>query len=82
MKINIDFDGKNQQSLITYFLDEFKTDRDYVVAISILETFCADFNLEPEFEPEDLKEIMAKVEEKQVSEFKVIISEDDIEVDF
>ncbi|MBT3981441.1 MAG: hypothetical protein HOE90_08815 [Bacteriovoracaceae bacterium] len=81
MKVNIDFDGKEQSTNLTFYHDQFNTDRDYNVAISIVQTFCADFDMDPELEVEDFKEIIIKSGEKESQKFTFIIDEEGIEVD-
>ena len=81
MKINVEFDGGEEKSLVTFYLDEFKGERDYVVALSIIETFAADFSLDPELGPEDVQDLANQCQEKGSDAFVVEMSEEGIEVD-
>jgi len=81
MKIDVEFNGQEEKTEVTFFLDELKTERDFVVALSIIETFSADFGLDPELEPEELVEIGKQAGEKGGSSFVVEMSEEGIEVD-
>ncbi len=81
MKVSIDFQGKNELAKVTFFLQEFNTDRDIFKAIMIVQIFAADFDLDPELEVGDFEGILARVRELNKIEFTIMISEDDIEVD-
>lgn len=81
MKVNVDFQSKNELAKVTFFLDEFATKKDILKAITIIQIFAADFELDPELEVEDFEGILARVKELNKTEFTVMISEDDIEVD-
>ncbi len=81
MLIDVNFDGNSQTSFIKFPIDQFEDQRQYHVAIAIIQTFSADFDLDPELEPEDLKEIISAVNEKKQNAFTVEISDDGIEVE-
>ena len=82
MKLNIDFNPKAQMALLTFPLEEFKQERDFAVAISIISTFSADFDLDPELEKDDIAGIISKAMEDEKESFTFEICEDGIEVSF
>ncbi len=80
MKIEIDMKEKEQMALITFFTDEFKAPRDYVVALSFVYSVAADFELGPELESEDLEELIKQFRDDKKDKFVFEISEDGIEI--
>lgn len=82
MKLNIDFNAKEQMALLTFPVEEFTSEREFSVAISIISTFSADFDLDPELEKEDLQEIIERAISEDKDSFTFEICEDGIEVSF
>ncbi len=81
MKIDVNFDQETQTALITFFVKEMKANKDFSICQSIVQTFSADFNLDPELEREDLDEIIKVANEKGSNSFIFMINEEGIEVD-
>ncbi|MCB9062052.1 MAG: hypothetical protein H6622_11070 [Halobacteriovoraceae bacterium] len=79
MNIYINENVKDQMALITFFCDQFKVERDYILALNFICAVCGDFELDPEITPDDLKEIVQTAKEKE-GEFTFEISEEGIEV--
>ena len=81
MIIDVDFNGSEQTTMVTFAIEQFKGDRDYHVASSIVQTFSADFDLDPELEKEDFVDIIEKAHSGEGNHFTFYISEEGIEVD-
>ena len=81
MLVDIDVDKFTKNYLVKFTLDQFKVDVDYKMALAIVKCIAADCDLEPELEPEDMKDIVQKTRELLKSSFTFEISEEDIEVD-
>jgi hypothetical protein len=81
MKVNIDFDANEQMAKLTFYLEELKSDRDFAIATSIVTTFSADFDLDPELERGDFDQMIEKARENEKECFTFLICEDGIEVE-
>ena len=81
MKIDVDFDKKSQSALVTFFKSEFQKDYHYPLALNILATFAADFELDPEIEADDLKEIISGIDGEEKTSLVFFINEDGIEAE-
>ncbi|MCO4795070.1 MAG: hypothetical protein KC493_15240 [Bacteriovoracaceae bacterium] len=81
MKIDVDFDNDTESVMISFFPKEFNSKRDFSLSLNIIQTFCGDFDLDPELEIEDIAELMKTMEEREKEFFVFIINEDGIEVD-
>jgi hypothetical protein len=80
MKLDVNFDGKNQASILKFYVEEFNEERDQVVCLSIIETFSADFDLAPDLEPSDIADFIQRARDKNLEIFQVFITEGNIEV--
>ena len=81
MKVEIDMSEQAQAAYMTFFIDEFKVPKDYVVALSFIYAISADFELAPELEVEDLLKMIEDFKEQGKDKFKFEIAEDGIEID-
>lgn len=81
MKIDVDFNNEEQSALISFYPEEFKTKRDFLLAVNIVQTFSADFDLDPELGEEDIKTILSKLKDEDKNHLVFIINEEGIEVD-
>lgn len=81
MKVDLDVLKEENLFKIKLYVDEFVSERDYKLALTLIATVSADFYLDPEFEVEDLMDIVDKVKEQNKKEFVFEISEDGIEVE-
>lgn len=81
MQLDIDFNKEEETALLTFSRDAFETDNDIKLAIAIITTFCGDFALDPELEPEDFEDILEQCREKDAHSFIFEINEDGIEVE-
>ena len=81
MKINVKYLPKDQSVEITFYTESFKGKGDYLTAMSIVQTFSADFSLDPEIEFEDMENIIKRTLELENDHFRFVINEDEIEVE-
>lgn len=65
---------------ISYTVEQFKEERDYAIALSIMANFCAEFEIEPEIGIEEFQQIIEQVKSKGKEIFTVVIEEDGIEI--
>ena len=81
MNVNINYNNKTQSVTLEFKLVEFNKPQDYSIAISILSTFCGDFNLDPEMEDSDLESIIERAKELNSDRFLFYINEDEVEAE-
>lgn len=81
MLLDIEFNKDEETAELTFEVERFKDERDTKLAIAIVTTFCGDFALDPELEPEDFAEIIEQVKAKGKTQFTFLINEDGVEVD-
>jgi hypothetical protein len=81
MIIDVDIDKFTGGFRVAFPLNQFNEDVDLKMAILLINTFAHEMELDPELEPEDMKEIVDKTKELMKDRFTVEISEEGIEVD-
>jgi hypothetical protein len=81
MKVDVDIDKFTQAYVLKFNTEEFKSEHDLKMSITIITVFANDFDLDPELEPADMQEIVDKTLELDKTTFVVDINEDGIEVD-
>lgn len=81
MKVDISFSKGGDCANVKFFLEEFKGPKDTLTGLSILTLVAADYDLDPELEPEDFDGILAQIKEEKMEDFIVTIDEDGIEID-
>jgi hypothetical protein len=81
MIIDVDIDKFTGGFRVQFPLNQFNEEVDLKMAILLVGTFAHEMELDPELEPEDMKEIVEKTKELQKDRFTVEISEEGIEVD-
>jgi len=81
MKIDVSFEGAPESLRITFKLNEFKNKRDFVIGTSIIQIFSADFDLDPELDPDGLEDLIAEMRNEGKQKFAVEIDDDGLEID-
>jgi hypothetical protein len=81
MKINVDYIEETDTVDVSFYRDEFESDRDKQLCLNIIFTFAHNFDLEPEMEVETIDEILSAIDEEGKKEFTFSFSEDGVEVD-
>ena len=81
MKVDISFSKGGEAATIKFFLSEFLGPKDTLTGLSILTLVAADFDLDPELEPEEFDNILTQIKEEKSEEFTVSIDEEGIEID-
>lgn len=81
MKLDFDIDKFSGNYLLKFNVDQFKSDIDHKMAITIVTCVSLDYDLDPELEVEDMRDILDKTLELGKEEFTFEIGEDGIEVD-
>ena len=81
MKIDIDVNEEIQGFSLKFFVNEFKSDRDYKIAVEYLCCIAGDFSLDPDLSSEDLMKIADDTRASSKEEFVFEISEEGIEAE-
>jgi hypothetical protein len=81
MIVDVDIDKFSQSYLLKFEVENFKKTDDYKMAVATVTCFSNDYDLDPELNHEDMKEIVEKTIELEKEFFVFEISEDGIEVD-
>jgi len=81
MIVDIDIDKFSKSYLLNFEIKNFKSPDDYKMAVGIVTCFSNDYDLDPELDHEDMKEIVEKTVELEKEKFVFEINEDGIEVD-
>lgn len=81
MLVDIDIDKFSKGYRLKFPVEVFKSEDDFKMGITIITVFSLDFDLDPDLEVEDMKEILEKCQELQKPMFTVEIGDEGIEVD-
>lgn len=81
MIVDIDIDKFSKSYLLKFQLEHFKTPEDYKMAVTVVTCFSNDYDLDPELDDSDMKDIADKTIELEKDFFTFDINEDGIEVD-
>ncbi len=81
MIVDIDIDKFSQSYLLKFEVENFKTPEDYKMAVTTVTCFSNDYDLDPELDHEDMREIVEKTIELEKDSFTFEINDDGIEVD-
>ena len=81
MIIDVDIDKFSGGFKIQFPLAQFNSELELKMAVAIVESFANSMGLDPELEPQDVQEIINKVEELGKDKFTVEIGDEEIEVD-
>lgn len=81
MIVDIDIDKFSKSYLLNFEVKNFNSPDDYKMAVGIVTCFSNDYDLDPELNHEDMKEIVEKTIELEKEKFVFDINEDGIEVD-
>ncbi|OUR94053.1 hypothetical protein A9Q84_18240 [Halobacteriovorax marinus] len=81
MIVDIDIDKFSKSYLLKFEVKNFNTPDDYKMAVTTVTCFSNDYDLDPELDHDDMREIVEKTIELEKEKFVFEISEDGIEVD-
>ncbi|WP_127716368.1 hypothetical protein [Halobacteriovorax sp. HLS] len=81
MLVDIDIDKFSMSYLLKYKVEDFQKPEDYKMAVTIVTCFSNDYDLDPELDNNDMREIVEKTIELEKDFFTFEINEDGIEVD-
>ena len=81
MKLEIDYKAAQELVELKFHCNQLTNKRDINVALSILQTFSADYDMDPEISPEDLQGFLKKADTDNKDTLIFEISEDGIELE-
>ena len=81
MLVDVDIDKFSKSYLLKFEVKNFKSPDDYKMAVTVVTCFSNDYDLDPELDDSDMKEIVEKTIELEKDLFTFDINEDGIEVD-
>ncbi|ATH07839.1 hypothetical protein BIY24_07715 [Halobacteriovorax marinus] len=81
MKVDVDIDKFSQSYLLKFEVKNFKSPDDYKMAVTTVTCFSNDYDLDPELDHEDMREIVEKTIELEKDFFVFEINDEGIEVD-
>jgi hypothetical protein len=81
MLVDVDIDKFSKSYLLKFKVENFKSPDDYKMAVTIVTCFSNDYDLDPELDDNDMREIVEKTIELEKDLFTFDINDDGIEVD-
>ena len=81
MKIDVDYLESEQRVQLTFFVPEFQTEKDTTMGLTIVQTFSADFYLDPEIGTGDFQDIIDKAKEENIEKFYFFIDEEGLDAE-
>ncbi len=77
MKINLEL--REDECLITFYLNELKGPKDFVKVLNIIELVAGDFDVDPEMTEKDIGMLVEESKKGGHTDFTVEVTEDGVE---
>lgn len=81
MKLEVNYLPSEESVELIISTKEFSSSKDLTIGLSILQTFAADFDMDPELENEELQELIDKARSENKDNLKFCLSLDGIELE-
>ena len=80
MLVDFDIDDKNESFHLKFENINFTKERNYILAVDIINCIAGDYSVDPEIEVDDMKDIVKRAKDAEKKNFSVEIHEGGVDI--